>query len=110
MHAQRLHGLGDVVHTDDCGAASDTDEMSGNRSTDSPVGRGGRDLVDEALARGAQQQRQAERLELVEARDGDETLLRRLAETDAGVEHDLLPGDAGAGGNVERMREEPCDI
>ena len=34
------------------------------------------------------------------------TLLRRLAEADAGIEHDALARDAGARGDVERALED----
>ena len=86
------------------------DEMRGDRAAQALVGRSGRNLVDEALARGAEQERQAERLELAEPRDRDEALLRRLAEADAGIEHDVLARDAGARGDLERAREERRDI
>ena len=50
----------------------------------------GETRVDEALARQADQQRQAERAQLAEPRDHRDALLRRLAEADAGIEHDAV--------------------
>ena len=40
----------------------------------------------------------------------DDALLRRLAEADAGVEHDLVARDAGAVGDRERTGEERRDV
>ena len=45
--------------------------------------------ADEALARGADQQRQPERLQFIEPGQRRHALFRRLAEADAGVEHDI---------------------
>src|SRR6185312_4808533 len=67
---------------------------------------GRRDRVDEALARGADQQRQAEALEFGEAAEADNALLRRLAEADAGVEHDLVAGDTGLRRDLQRAGKE----
>ena len=39
-----------------------------------------------------------------------DALLRRLAEADAGVEHDALARNAGARGDVERAGEERRDV
>ena len=59
-HRQRLHGRRDVVHAHDRGAVFDREEMRGQRTAE-PLHRfGRRDRVDEALARGADQKRQAE--------------------------------------------------
>ncbi len=66
--------------------------------------------MDEALARSADQERQAEAAPGVEPGDADQALLRRLAEADAGIEHDALARDAGARGDFERAREELGDV
>ena len=92
------------------GAVGDRDQVAGDRAAEALVGRRGRDRVDEALARGADQERQAERFELREPRDGGDALLRRLAEADAGVEHDALARDAGAVGDLERAGKERRDV
>ena len=60
-------------------------------------GGAGETLVDEALARGAEQERQAERLQLRQPCQRDDALFRRLAKSDAGIEHDLVARDAGFG-------------
>ena len=69
-----------------------------------------RDRRDESLARGTDQDRQAEGVELIEPAQRDQALLLGLAESDAGIEHDVLAGDAGAGGDVERAGEESGDL
>ena len=74
------------------------------------VGGEGVTEVDEALARGADQQRQAECLELGEPRDADDALFRRLAEADAGIEHDHVARDAGLRGDLQRAGEEGDDV
>ena len=85
-------------------------EMAGQRAADALVRRGRADRIDEALARGADQERQTERRESGGVRQADDALLRRLAEADAGVEHDVLAGDAGFRGNGDRAREEGFDV
>ena len=66
--------------------------------------------MDEALARGADQERQAESSPGVEPGDAGEALLRRLAEADAGIEHDPVARNAGARGDLERALEERGDV
>ena len=73
--------------------------MAGDRAADALVRRGRGDRLDEALARGADQQRQPERLKSVEPRQADHALLRRLAEADAWIEHDMVTRNAGALGD-----------
>src|SRR5262245_1142075 len=80
--------------------------MRGDRSAQPFIGRGGGNLVDEALARSADEKGQPERLELTDACDRGEALLRRLAEADARIEHDVLPRDAGVRGNLQRTAKE----
>ena len=70
------------------------------------IGSDGVTRMDEALARSADQERQAEAAPGVEPGDAGHALLRRLAEADAGIEHDALARDAGARGDFERAREE----
>ena len=59
---------------------------------------------DEALARGADEHRQAE-VSNVEPGDAGDTLLRRLAEADAGIEHDAMAGNARAPGDFKGAGE-----
>ena len=108
--AQRLDGFGDVVGPDDRGAVHIGHHMGGNRAADPLHRLRRRHRVDEALARGADQDRQAEVLEFVELGDRLHALLRGLAEADAGIEHDGFPRDAGLVGDVERMVEERVDV
>src|ERR1700688_2022612 len=84
--------------------------MGGNRTAETPVGRGGRDPVDETLARGADQEREMEFLEPREMRNHRDALLGRLAETDAGIENDGLAGNAGARGKAERAGEKSLNV
>src|SRR5262249_59383247 len=90
--------------------AGDREERAGDRSAQPLIGRGGGYPVDEAVARRADEERKPERLELGKARDGRQTLLRRLAEADPWVEHDVLARNAGARGDVERTGKERADI
>src|SRR5215475_14807006 len=68
------------------------------------------DGIDETLARSADQERQAEHLQAVEPRDRHHALFRRLAETDAGIEHDEVARNAGARRDGERAFEEGGDV
>ena len=70
------------------------------------IGRRGRHRIDETLARGADQKRQAEPFEFGQLGNAQQALLRRLAEADAGIEHDAVARDAGARGNLQRALEE----
>src|SRR5580692_1406725 len=80
--------------------------MRGNRAAE-PLRRLRRyDRMDEALARGADQERQVEAAPGIEPRDAGETLLRRLAEADTGIERDAVALDAGLPGDFQRAREE----
>ena len=84
--------------------------MGGDRSAQPLVGRGGRNLVDEALARSADEKGMPERFEIADACDGGEALLCRFAEADAGIEHNALPRNTGLCSNLERTRKERGDI
>ena len=78
----------------------------GDRAADALGRRRWRDGVDESLARCADQKRQAECLNSAKPRKQRDALLRRLAKADAGIEHDILARDAGAGRDLERAGEE----
>src|ERR1700730_18451942 len=84
--------------------------MGGDRSAQPFIGWGGRNLVDEALAGSTDEKRQPERFELTDACDRGEALLRRLAEADARIEHNVLPRNAGEGGNLPRGAKEGAYI
>src|SRR5262249_57761087 len=81
-----------------------------DRAADALIGRRWRYRVDEALARSADQEGEAEQFELAKPRDRDDALLWRLAETDAGVEHDHVARNAGAFRDVERTGEKRRDV
>src|ERR1700733_7523825 len=62
--------------------------------------------MDEALARSTDQKRQIETAPLMKPGDTGKALLWRLAEADAGIEHDPIASDARLPGDFERAREE----
>ena len=71
--------------------------------TSLPVG------ADEALARGPDEDREAERDNLLETIEDDEIVVDVLAEADARVEHDAMVGDAGAARDGDRTVEVALD-
>ena len=74
------------------------------------IGLGRDDGIDEALARGADQQRQAECFQGAELGQHLDALFGRLAEADAGVEHNLLAADAGARPRSRASARRNCSI
>src|SRR5262249_4189476 len=90
--------------------ARDREDMGGDRSTQPLIGGGGGYRVDEALARRADEERKPERFELGKARNGRQTLLRRLAEADPWVEHDVLARNAGVRGEAGRKGKNRADV
>src|ERR1043166_6342903 len=86
------------------------DDMRRYRASDALMRFRWRDRGDEEFSRGADQQRQAERVELAEMRQHGKALLVGLAEADAGIEHDVFMGDAGAHGDIERAGEISGDV
>src|SRR4051794_23710862 len=68
------------------------------------------DGADEALARCPYHQRQTELAQFIEPGQHRDALLRGFAETDAGVEHDVAPGNARPCCDVERASEKRLDI
>src|ERR1043165_6024075 len=102
---ERLHGLGHVMHAHDVGSIKPRQHVGGDRAADPLAGLRRRDLVDKAFARQSHQQRKAERTQFGEPRDHRDALLRRLAETDAGIEHDALARNARTRRDLERARE-----
>ena len=105
-----MHGLGDIVGADDRRPSQNCEDVGSDRSAQPLIGWRWRNLVDEALAGSANEEREPERFEFPDACDRGEALLRCLAEADAGIEHDLLPCDPGAPGDLERAGKERRDI
>ena len=95
----------------DGGAAAGAVEMGG-KSGGQPLGRdlAAGDAPQRRLARGAEQDRAAQHAEPVEVADQVEILARRLAEADAGVDHDLPARNAGGGRDGDGAFEEAADI
>ena len=93
--AQRL---GDVVdaHEDGARARRLRAEGHGRERLGEPVRNGrSRDRPEERLARRADDERDAGRREAVQRAEEGEVLLRRLAESEAGVEEDIFCSDSG---------------
>jgi len=83
-------------------AAFDGEDVCGNRGSKPVVNRrAAGQLAQEALARSAEQERVAQRSQLVEAANERGVLRYRLAEADAGVDDSMPAGDAGAAGQFE---------
>src|SRR6476659_2621599 len=91
----RLGGLGHVVDAQHAGAGREREDRVGDGAADPLVRAGAVDLADEALARGADQDRPAEVAQLAEPAQQLEVVLERLAEADPRVDPDPLLGDAG---------------
>src|SRR5437016_10108015 len=98
------------MSADNRGPAGDRKQVRGNRSAQAMLGRRGRDLVDETLARSTHENRQTESFELGKPRDHGETLVRRLAEADTGIEHYIFAGNTRRGRDSKRAVEEVGDI
>src|SRR5262249_20378546 len=84
--------------------------MGRDRSAEPLVWRRWDHRIDETLARGANQKRQAERFQAVEPGYCGHALLGGLAEADAGVEDDEFAMNTGVRGDGERAVEERRDI
>ncbi len=61
-----------------------------------PVGGQVEGVADEGLTRGAEQHGEAQRTDLVQPVDQLQVVLHLLAEADAGVQDNVVVGDAGA--------------
>src|SRR5262245_57410826 len=69
-----------------------------------------RNRADEPLARCSDKQRQTETVEFVEPRHQLQIFLRAfLGKTEAGVENDVFPRDAGCIGDLQRFSKE-CEL
>src|SRR5215472_12927732 len=95
---------------DDARTALGRDHMRGDRAGQALMRLRRRDRRDEKFSRGADQERQAEATKFFQPRQRGQALLLGLAEADAGIEHDVLSGNAGSSGNVERAGEEGGDL
>src|SRR5438067_7646909 len=90
--------------------AQHREHMGGDRSAQPLIGWGGRNLVDEAFARRADEKREPKRFEFSDAYDRGDALFRRLPEADAGIKHNLLPRDARTCGDIKRAGKERGDV
>src|SRR5919108_204402 len=101
----------DVVDAEDARAALEGEDVGGDRRRDAVVRvLAAGEAAEEGLARGADEHRETDRDDLVQAAQQCEVVLDGLAEADARVEHDPLLGDAlreGEGGALLEERLEP---
>src|ERR1700733_15589246 len=95
---------------DDPGAALRCQEMSRDRAAEALMRLRWCDRADKALARRADQQRQAEYADFVEPGQRRHALFGGLAETDAGVEHEVVARNTGSVSDLERAGKEVDDI
>jgi len=86
---------------DDPRTALGSDQMRGDRTAQPLLRLRGDDRSDEAFARGANQERRSEAAEFVQARQRRHALLRRLAEADAGIKHDITFANARLGRDIK---------
>src|SRR5437016_2101267 len=104
---ERLPRLGDVVDAEHARAALQRDHVGGDAPGDPVLWVGGAgELVDERLARDADQHAEAERDDLVGPRQQLEVVRHRLAEADARIDVDLLLPHALADGELGAVAEE----
>ena len=106
----RLRHLGDVVDAQDVGALGGGEDGGGDRAAEPVVHLGAVDLADEALARGADDQRPAQLAQLAEPAQQLEVVLERLAEADPGIEPDPLLVDPGGDRDLHPLGEEGLDL
>ncbi len=95
---------------DDGAARRDAEHVGGDGAGQALLGLGGDHLADQRLARGAEQQREAEPADFAKPGQRRQILLERLAEADAGVEHDAVGADAGFRRALQRVLEEADDV
>ena len=103
-HAADRDRTGDVVHPHDAAAVRDAVRDRRQRRRAAVVDVEVEQLAEEPLVRRRQQQRVAVRGERVALAQQHRALRRRLAEVEAGVERDLLRGEAGGLGPRARGR------
>src|SRR5215218_2008483 len=109
-YGHRLLDLDDVVDAENRRAVGGRQHRGGDRATQALAGVGAVDPADEALARGADDQRPAQLGQLRQAPQQLEIVLGGLAEADARVEPDPLLADAGGERRLDPRREERLDL
>src|SRR5207253_10152394 len=112
-HLHGLEGGAHVVDADDVRATEGGRRHARHRAMDALVdGRAAEQVADEGFARGADEQREVGKVarQHVQLRDQLDVLLLRLAEADAGVEHDLLAADTAALGLLDAPAPTAGDI
>ena len=103
--------LGGVMDTENGGAARERREVGGERADQPVVDAGAEQIAEQALARHADQDRQAEgRAQARGQRERLEILRLVLAEADARVEQDARARNAGAIGERQRAIKETAEV
>src|SRR5262245_49506669 len=87
---ERLASFGDIVDTEDVGPGGERQHVRRNRAPEPLAELAAGDLAEEALSRGADHDRPAERRNLAEAAQQLEVVLDRLAEADPRIHPDPL--------------------
>src|SRR3954451_7871407 len=90
---RRLGDGADVVDAEHVGALGESEHRRGDRAPGALAGARSVDLADEALARGADDDRPAEPPQLAETAQKLEVVREGLAEPDARVDPDPILGD-----------------
>src|SRR5579863_9251392 len=81
--------FGDVVNTENRGAASRGNEISGDRADEAPVDARSEYRPEQALARNADEQRQAVVAKAIKLAQRCQVLRRGFAEADAWIENEM---------------------
>ena len=96
MTAHRLDRSAHIMGADERGAVFDRQEMGGERAAEPLLGSAGATEWMKRLREAPTSSGRPNFAERVETRDACDALLRRLAEADAGIEHDGVAANAGA--------------
>src|SRR4051812_49724099 len=105
-HGEGLADLGDIVDAEDVGALGGGEDGGGDRAAEALIGGGAVDPADEALARGADDERAPQPAELGEPAQQLHVVRVRLAEADPGIEPDPLLVDARGNRPLPPLRQE----
>ena len=109
-HGEEVGGRGDVVDAQDLRARVDAVADRGERPRPPLARRAAGQRADEVLARDGQQQRPAERVQLLEAAEQLDRLRRRLGEVRPRIEDELLLAHAARARERRSAREERDDV
>jgi len=109
-HARQPRNRLDIVDAHDIRAARDPYRHGCQGAFHALVGGQVEGVPNEGLARGSQQDGEAQGAYLVQPADEFQVLRHTLAETDAGVEQDVFLGNAGTPGDRDRAQQFRLDL